>query len=56
MIKLIFAYIISFLLAPTIGGIAGILFLPLLPLITKVGVPIPLFRGTISVVIGFVSV
>jgi len=56
MIKVILAYIISFLLAPMIGSIAGILFLPLLPLISKIGTPLPLFRGAASVVIGFVSV
>ena len=56
MIKFIFAYIIAFFLAPMIGSIVGIMFLFLLPLISKIGIPIPFFRGAISVVIGFVSV
>jgi len=56
MIKLILAYVIAFLLSPTIGAIAGLLFLPLVFLIDKIGVPFYLFRGATSVVIGFVTV
>lgn len=56
MIKIIFAYIIVFFLAPMIGSIVGLMFLFLLPLISKIRISIPLFRGAISVVIGFVSV
>ena len=56
MIELILAYVIAFLLSPTIGAIAGLLFLPLVFLIDKIGIPFSLFRGVTSVVIGFVTV
>lgn len=57
MIKSIFAYISVFLLAPTLGGLAGLLLTFLsFPLMAKLKTLIPLLGGAISIVIGFVSV
>jgi len=65
MIKLIIAYILTFYLAPTIGGIVGLIMISIFFGLTSLVslsasmIPIPfllLIRGTISFVVGFASV
>jgi branched-subunit amino acid ABC-type transport system permease component len=56
MVKLVLAYVISFFLGPTVGGVAFMLVLPLLLLAHRIGFPFLLTRFTGNFISGFTSV